>query len=101
MFVKDSARRDFLKLAGEGIAGATLGAAAIAQPAPAKTKLNPAIGNALDVRTFGATGHGKTLDTPAVNKTIDAAAAGGGGIVRFPAGSYLCYSIHLKSHITL
>ena len=25
----------------------------------------------------------------------------GGGIVRFPAGSYLCYSIHLKSHITL
>ncbi len=37
----------------------------------------------------------------AINKAIDAAAAAGGGIVRFPAGSYLCYSIHLKSHITL
>ena len=43
----------------------------------------------------------KALDTPAINKTIDAASAAGGGIVRFPAGTYLCYSIHLKSHITL
>ena len=46
-------------------------------------------------------GDGKTLDTAAINKAIDAAAAAGGGIVRFPAGNYLCYSIHLKSHITL
>ena len=41
------------------------------------------------------------MDTPAINKAIEGAAAAGGGIVRFPAGSYLCYSIHLKSHITL
>ena len=53
------------------------------------------------MRTFGATGDGKTLDTPAINKAIDTAAAAGGGIVRFPAGNYLCYSIHLKSHVTL
>ena len=54
-----------------------------------------------DVRAFGAKGDGKTLDTTAINKTIDAAAAAGGGTVRFPAGSYLSFSIHLKSNITL
>ena len=61
----------------------------------------PVTGATFDVRTYGAAGDGKTLDTAAINKTIDAVAAGGGGIVRFPAGSYLCHSIHLKSHITL
>jgi polygalacturonase len=54
-----------------------------------------------NVRTFGAKGDGKTLDTAAVNRAIDAAAAAGGGTVWFPAGSYLCFSIHLKSHVAL
>jgi polygalacturonase len=92
-------RRDFLKLAGAGIAGSALGAATTVQAAPPKA--TPAASNALDVKTFGATGNGKTLDTPAVNKAIDAAAAAGGGVVRFPTGNYLCYSIHLKSHVSL
>ena len=99
MFAKATERRDFLTLTTAGIVGSALAAGTNVQAAPAKT--NPAPGNTLDVRAFGATGDGKTLDTPAVNKAIDAAAAAGGGIVRFPAGSYLCYSIHLKSHITL
>jgi polygalacturonase len=54
-----------------------------------------------NVRNFGATGDGQTLDTPAINDAISAAAAAGGGTVDLPAGNYLCYSIHLKSHITL
>src|SRR6266496_1371584 len=54
-----------------------------------------------DVRAFGAKGDGKALDTPAVNKAIEAAAQAGGGTVRFPAGTYRCFSIHLKSNITL
>ena len=54
-----------------------------------------------DVKTFGATGDGKTLDSPAINKAIEAAAAAGGGTVRFPAGTYRCFSIHLKSNIAL
>lgn len=54
-----------------------------------------------DVRTFGATGDGRTLDTPAVNAAIEAAAAAGGGTVLVPAGDYLCYSIRLRSRVTL
>ena len=55
----------------------------------------------LDVRAFGATGDGTTVDTSAINRAIDAAASAGGGTVYFPAGTYLCFSIRLKSNISL
>jgi parallel beta-helix repeat protein len=61
----------------------------------------PALAFGFNVRAFGATGDGKTLDTPAINKTIDAAAATGGGTVFFPAGSYLSVTIRLKSNVAL
>src|SRR4051794_38294877 len=54
-----------------------------------------------NVRAFGAKGDGKTLDSPMINRAIDAAAAAGGGTVRFPAGTYRSFSIRLKSNITL
>jgi len=54
-----------------------------------------------NVRDYGASGDGKSLDTAAINKTIDAAAAGGGGTVYFPPGTYLSFSIRLKSNITI
>ena len=54
-----------------------------------------------DVRAHGATGDGKTLDSPAINRAIEAASAAGGGTVRFPAGTYLSFSVRLKSNITL
>jgi polygalacturonase len=54
-----------------------------------------------DVKAFGAAGDGKTLDTDAINKAIEAAAAKGGGTVYFPAGTYLSFSIRLKSNIAL
>ncbi|PWT94871.1 MAG: exo-poly-alpha-D-galacturonosidase [Blastocatellia bacterium] len=59
------------------------------------------VSKAFDVKTFGAKGDGKALDTAAVNSAIDAAATAGGGTVFFPAGSYRCFSIHLKSNIAL
>lgn len=54
-----------------------------------------------DVRAFGAKGDGTTLDTDAINRAIAAASASGGGTVRFPAGSYLSYSIRLRSNLAL
>lgn len=54
-----------------------------------------------NVRAFGATGNGKTVDTGAINRAIEAAAVSGGGTVRFPAGTYLSFSIRLKNNITL
>src|ERR1700693_6012700 len=97
MFMKNTARRYFLKMSGMGFAGAAVGASA--RPAVARVASAPE--GEFDVRSFGAKRDGKTLDTPAINKAIEAAGAAGGGVVRFPAGSYLCYSIHLKSHVTL
>lgn len=58
-------------------------------------------GDFFNVRTFGAKGDGKTVDSDAVNKAIDAAVEKGGGTVFFPAGTYLCFSIRLKSNITI
>jgi polygalacturonase len=63
------------------------------------TAPNP--GRMYDVRAFGATGDGKTLDTDAINRTIAAAAEAGGGTVEFPPGTYLSFSIRLKSHVWL
>ena len=54
-----------------------------------------------NVRAFGAKGDGHALDSPSVNRAIEAASAAGGGTVRFPAGVYRCFSIRLKSNITL
>ncbi len=54
-----------------------------------------------NVRAFGAKGDGTTLDTDSVNDAITAANSDGGGTVRFPAGIYRCFSIHLKSNVTL
>jgi Pectate lyase superfamily protein len=54
-----------------------------------------------DVRKFGAKGDGKALDSPAINKAIDAAAAAGGGTVLFTAGTYRSFSIRLKSNVAL
>jgi len=58
-------------------------------------------GTAFNVKNYGATGDGKTLDSPSINKAIEAAVSVGGGTVYFPAGTYLSYSVHLRSNISL
>lgn len=57
--------------------------------------------SAFNVRSFGAKGDGKALDSPAINKAIEAAASKGGGTVYFPAGTYRSFSIRLKSNVGL
>ncbi len=54
-----------------------------------------------NIRDHGARGDGKTLDSAAINKAIETAAARGGGTVYFPAGTYLSFSIRLRSNITI
>lgn len=54
-----------------------------------------------NVKNYGATGDGKTLDSPAINKAIEEAVKAGGGTVFLPAGIYLSGSIHMRSNINL
>ena len=93
-----ASRRDFLQVAGVAAAGLgtpKVGArlAEAAAPAPPQPIFN--------VRQFGAKGDGRSVDTPAINQAIEAAANAGGGTVVFPAGTYLCYSIRLKGNVAL
>ncbi len=54
-----------------------------------------------DVCDFGAKGDGRQIDSPAINAALQRAADEGGGTVVLHAGTYLCYSIHLQSSVTL
>jgi hypothetical protein len=49
----------------------------------------------------GAVGDGKTLNTVAIQKAIDACHADNGGTVLIPAGIFVCGTIELKSNVTL
>ena len=69
--------------------------------AAAYQQRSPRGARVFDVKAYGAKGDGKALDSPAINKAIDAAAAAGGGTVVFPAGSYRSFSIRLKSNVGL
>ena len=95
----DPARRSALKLSGLGLASAAIGMGS--SEAFAQKGREGSIAGSYDVRTYGATGDGKTVDTPAINRAIEAAASAGGGTVRFPAGHYLSFSIRLRSHVGL
>jgi polygalacturonase len=97
--MENHGRRSFLSYAAYGVGGGAIfatGRAGFAQAANGMVARG-----VLNVKEFGATGDGKTIDTPAINRAIEAAAASGGGTVRFPGGSYLSYSIHLKSNVAL
>ena len=49
-----------------------------------------------DVREFGATGDGKTFDTAAIQKALDACKESGGTVV-IPAGTYLSQPLTLRT----
>src|SRR5246127_5348437 len=104
MKMRDSGRRRFLRSAGTGIAGVTgvaIGASISTSAVPNSAEKSNPSQPFFDVRAFGAAGDGKAVDTPAINRTIEAAAASGGGTVYLRSGKYLCYSIHLKSNVAL
>lgn len=98
MTMFNAMRRSVLRAGSLGIAAAALPGYSFAASAGGSASGVQAF---FDVRKYGATGDGKTLDTDAVNSAIEAAAGAGGGTVLFPAGTYLCFSIHLKSQVQL
>ena len=63
--------------------------------------ISPVVFANYNVRDFGAKGDDKTIDSPAINRAIEAASQAGGGTVFFPAGTYLSYSIRLSNNIHL
>ena len=66
--------------------------------APSQAQQSPAVFN---IKNYGARGDGKTINTQAFNKTMDACAEAGGGTVVVPAGIYLTGTVRMKSHMTL
>ena len=54
-----------------------------------------------NVKDLGAIGDGKTKDTQAIQKAVDAAGKAGGGTVFLPNGTYLSGTIRLKSNVTI
>jgi len=96
----NSARRELLRFGGIGLAAAATTAMPAAYAAQRSPNTSAAQG-IFDIRTYGAVGDGKAVDSPAINKAIEAAAAAGGGTVLFPPGTWLSFSIRLKSHVAL
>ncbi len=92
-------RREFIKSA--------LGAVTAAGASPLHAAATSAAGAprsmtvVFSVRAYGAVGDGVTVDAPAIQRAIEAAAKAGGGTVYFPAGTYVSYSIRLRSRVTL
>jgi hypothetical protein len=81
----DKFRRNLLKFSPLAVTtAAVIGRTALAEaPSTLEAQLT------FNVRTYGASGDGKTIDTPAINRAIEAVAAAGGGTLVFPAGTYL------------
>ncbi len=89
-------RRDLLRSSPLALASAVAGRVAFAQ-SPGSSLSE----GSYDVRHYGATGDGKTVDTPAINRAIEAVASAGGGTLVFPAGTYVCFTIRLRSKVAL
>ena len=58
-------------------------------------------GTIFNIRSYGAKGDGKTLDTKAIDKAVAACVKAGGGTVLVPAGTFVIGTVRLYSNIEL
>jgi polygalacturonase len=79
----------------------TLGLGAAMAASPSVARATGSLKGFHDIRDYGAVGDGIAIDSGAINRAIEAAAAAGGGTVVVPSGHYLCFSIRLKSFVTI
>jgi alpha-L-rhamnosidase len=54
-----------------------------------------------NITSYGAVGHGKTLNTFCIQAAIDACSKAGGGMVIVPAGKFITGAIFLKQGVNL
>jgi hypothetical protein len=87
-------RRQIARSALFGGAAALLSSSASASPSDTAPQTQ------FDPRQFGATGDGKTDDTAALQKALDAAGASGGAVM-LPPGIYLTSELHLHERTAL
>jgi polygalacturonase len=83
-------RRDFLAASSVAMG---LSAAGVGSAAP--------LNEAHSILDFGAQPDGKTLNTQAIQRAIDAVFRAGGGLVYAPPGKFLTGGLELKSRVTL
>jgi polygalacturonase len=57
--------------------------------------------NVFNVRDTGAVGDGQTLDTAALQESLDACGKAGGGVVLLPTGTYLSAPLVIRTKTTL
>src|SRR5512135_2794182 len=89
-------KREFLVGAGLlGMAGLAGGSSV-----PAAEQAGARTGSVFNVLDFGAKGDGKTPDSEAVQKALDAAGAVS-GTAYFPSGRYLCHDLKVHEHTTV
>jgi polygalacturonase len=75
----------------------------LASNAAAQSTTQPALpripAKEFSVADFGTKADGKTKDTDAIAKALDAVEKEGGGTLRFPAGTYLTGAVRLRSKV--